>query len=44
MLDEYVSVDAARTQYGVAIVGEGMDLRVDATATRALRNQMRRSA
>jgi len=44
VLDEYVSVDAARTAYGVVIVGEGMDLRVDATSTRALRHQMRSAA
>jgi N-methylhydantoinase B len=44
VLDEYVSVDAARTAYGVVVVREGMDLRVDATSTRALRHQMRNSA
>jgi N-methylhydantoinase B len=44
VLDEYVSVAAARAAYGVVIVGEGVDLRVDATATRALRNQTRGSA
>jgi len=37
VLDGYVSVAAARAAYGVAITGEGIDLRVDAPATAALR-------
>jgi N-methylhydantoinase B len=37
VLDEYVSISAAREQYGVVIVGEGPRLRVDEAATRSLR-------
>jgi N-methylhydantoinase B len=37
VLDEFVSRDAARAEYGVVITGEGLDLRVDEAATRALR-------
>jgi N-methylhydantoinase B len=37
VLDEYVSIGAAREQYGVVIAGEGLGLRVDEAATRALR-------
>jgi N-methylhydantoinase B len=37
VLDEYVSVDVARRDYGVVIAGDGIDLRVDEDATRALR-------
>ncbi|HEX6212082.1 MAG TPA: hydantoinase B/oxoprolinase family protein [Methylomirabilota bacterium] len=37
VLDDYVSIEAARTAYGVVITGEGLDLRVDAPATAALR-------
>ncbi len=42
VLDEYVSVDAARRDYGVVIVGDGIDLRVDEPATTALRHALRR--
>lgn len=42
VLDDYVSVEAARREYGVAIAGSGADLRVDDAATRALRKKMRR--
>src|SRR4029077_3984496 len=41
VLDEYVSVDAARREYGVVIVGDGIDLAVDEGATRGLRRSMR---
>jgi N-methylhydantoinase B len=41
VLDDYVSVEAARTEYGVVITGEGLDLRVDGPATRALRDRLR---
>jgi N-methylhydantoinase B len=43
VLDEYVSIDAARRDYGVVLTGtvEGLDLRVDAGATRRLRAQLR---
>jgi N-methylhydantoinase B len=43
VLDEYVSVEAARREYGVVLEGtlEEYDLRVDETATRALRDRMR---
>ena len=37
VLDDYVSVDAARREYGVAIVGTGGELSVDEDATRRLR-------
>jgi N-methylhydantoinase B len=43
VLDEYVSVDAAREHYGVVIVGAAPDLRVDAAATAAVRASRRRS-
>ncbi|HEU4368854.1 MAG TPA: hydantoinase B/oxoprolinase family protein [Methylomirabilota bacterium] len=42
VLDEYVSVDAAREEYGVIIAGTGYDLRVDEPATAALRAGRRR--
>ncbi|MEK7387593.1 MAG: hydantoinase B/oxoprolinase family protein, partial [candidate division NC10 bacterium] len=42
VLDDYVSVEAARREYGVALAGSGADLRVDDAATRALRKKMRR--
>jgi N-methylhydantoinase B len=38
VLDEYVSIEAARDQYGVVITGEGFDLQVDELATRKLRD------
>ena len=44
VLDEYVSVDAARREYGVVMAGEGMELRVDDDATRALRRSIRQRA
>jgi N-methylhydantoinase B len=37
VLDGYVSVEAARASYGVAITGEGLEQRVDEPATAALR-------
>ena len=37
VLDDYVSIAAAREQYGVVIVGSGADLAVDEAATAALR-------
>ena len=37
VLDEYVSLAAAREQYGVVITGTGFDLHVDEPATRQLR-------
>jgi N-methylhydantoinase B len=40
VLDDYVSVEAARREYGVVIAGSGADLRVDDAATRAVRNAM----
>jgi N-methylhydantoinase B len=40
VLDDYVSIGAARDQYGVAIVGAGADLSVDPDATRELRRAM----
>ena len=33
VLDDYVSIDAARDEYGVVIIGAGADLRVDEPAT-----------
>jgi N-methylhydantoinase B len=44
VLDEYVSVDAARREYGVVITDEGGDLSVDDDATRALRRSIRQRA
>jgi N-methylhydantoinase B len=41
VLDDYVSVDAARREYGVVIAGTGAALSVDAEATRRLRETMR---
>jgi N-methylhydantoinase B len=41
VLDDYVSVGAARREYGVVIAGSGIDLRVDETATRELRKKVR---
>jgi N-methylhydantoinase B len=37
VLDDYVSIGAARREYGVVVTGEGIDLRVDDAATRELR-------
>jgi ribose 5-phosphate isomerase RpiB len=37
VLDDYVSVEAARRDYGVVITGTGADLSIDAAATRSLR-------
>jgi len=42
VLDDYVSVEAARTKYGVVITGAGAELSVDIAATQALRERMRR--
>src|SRR5436309_4406472 len=42
VLDDYVSIEAARDEYGVMITGTGLDLRVDDRATRELRKRMRR--
>ena len=41
VLDEYVSVEAARRDYGVVVAGDGLDLRVDDAATERLRSAMR---
>jgi N-methylhydantoinase B len=43
VLDEYVSVAAARERYGVVLTGtlESLDLAVDEAATKALRERMR---
>ena len=43
VLDDYVSTDAARDEYGVVIIGTGADLRVDERATAALRGNRRRT-
>ena len=40
VLDDYVSIEAARGEYGVVIEGRGVDLGVDETATRELRSRM----
>ena len=42
VLDDYVSIAAARADYGVVIRGTGIDLAVDEQATRELRATMRR--
>ena len=46
VLDEYVSIDGARRDYGVALVGsvENLDLEVDADGTARLRREMRTAA
>jgi N-methylhydantoinase B len=41
VLDDYVSVEAARERYGVVITGAGLDLRVDEAATRRRRDGRR---
>jgi N-methylhydantoinase B len=43
VLDEYVSVDAARNEYGVVLTGslEDYSLAVDRAATEKLRREMR---
>jgi len=41
VLDEYVSPEGARREYGVVLVGEGIERRVDDAATAALRRTMR---
>jgi N-methylhydantoinase B len=41
VLDEYVSVEAAESEYGVVIAGDGTALHVDEAATRALRASRR---
>jgi len=41
VLDDYVSIEAAREQYGVVLVGTGGDLQIDAAATAALRGRRR---
>lgn len=38
VLDDYVSVESARRDYGVVVTGDGLDLRVDDEATRILRS------
>jgi N-methylhydantoinase B len=40
VLDEYVSPEAARRDYGVVLAGAGLDLRVDEPATARLRAEM----
>ncbi len=42
VLDDYVSVEAARRDYGVVLAGEGLDLRVDEAATAEVRRRARR--
>jgi N-methylhydantoinase B len=44
VLDDYVSVEAAREAYGVVVVGTGADLAVDAAATAAMRDARRRGS
>src|SRR5213080_3023901 len=41
VLDDYVSIEAARREYGVVIAGTGAALSVDVDATRRLRDGMR---
>ncbi len=44
VLDDYVSIEAARADYGVVITGNGTDLRIDDRATLALREGHRAAA
>src|SRR5207253_506046 len=41
VLDDYVSIEAARRDYGVVITGTGMNLHVDDEATRQLRASLK---
>jgi N-methylhydantoinase B len=41
VLDDYVSIEAARREYGVVIVAGGADLSIDEPATEALRRALR---
>jgi N-methylhydantoinase B len=41
VLDDYVSIEAAREQYGVVITGEGFDVRIDEAATQELRHHFK---
>jgi N-methylhydantoinase B len=41
VLDDYVSIEAARDEYGVVIDGQGTELRVDERATATLRGSRR---
>ena len=41
VLDDYVGIDAARSDYGVVITGAGVDLRVDEAATQRLRGTLK---
>ena len=41
VLDDYVSVEAARRDYGVVIVARGADLSIDGPATDTLRRELR---
>jgi N-methylhydantoinase B len=43
VLDDYVSIEAARREYGVVITGAGADLSVDESATRRLRTTQSQS-
>jgi N-methylhydantoinase B len=40
VLDDYVTVEAARRDYGVVIAGTGLQIEVDRSATEALRRRM----
>ncbi len=42
VLDDYVSIEAARDQYGVVITGGGFDMRVDEAETQELRHHMKK--
>lgn len=44
VLDDYVSIEGARREYGVVVTGEGVDLEVDDDATRTLRASRRQPA
>jgi N-methylhydantoinase B len=41
VLDDYVSIEAARCEYGVVLVARGADLSIDEPATDALRRALR---
>jgi len=41
VLDDFIGIDAARSDYGVVITGTGIDLQVDETATERLRQAMK---
>src|SRR5207247_5509779 len=44
VLDDFIGIDAARSDYGVVITGTGIELRIDEEATRRLRASLKASS